>query len=520
MKPSAHLLLLILIAGLSIVGHMALLWSGNLRGFNPSAIAAIRDVLLFVPVLMAVFWLVRKQKFRGNLTLLTAGVLLFSLGQLAQFRLFADPEYGARGEKRREAREAKIQTVLRANIASGYDDAKKKMMFGTTEVPPAPTPVVNRFGLMDAVVSGNTLVPLASILAMLVMFVFFRRDDTLLSLQKWGFAIGVLTVVPFLIIVLFFSREGKFLGETTPWEPVKLLFLVTYGGLLADNYTNLGRTRWGLPPLRFLLPLGVAAMLPVMPFFLLSDFGQMLVFGGVYALLYFIAVRKWSQLVYAVLLVALIFPVFYLGVGIPNRIHLRFHLWLDTWQAPPPETTWWKPFAESIQREYGEREITNQDAWFDKSSQLAQGLFGLSEGQLTGEGLGLGFPEVVPVADSDFVYSALGEELGLAGGLVIFLGLVAFVLAGMQTALGAQDMFTKLLAAGFTGFIGFQALVNVGGVIRMLPMTGITLPFVSHGGWSLITTFAMLGALLAISHRNSQVKTAEPEKTPVALRVA
>lgn len=519
MKPSVHLLLLLLIAVLNIVGHVALLWSGNLHGYHPSLLAAARDVLLLVPLLIGCVWLVRKQKFRGNLTLLTAAIFLFSLGQLAQFRLFSDPEYGARGEKRREAREAKVQTVLRANIASGYDDAKKKIMFGSTEVPPAPNPVTVKFGLFDALTSGNTLVPLASIVAMLAMFVFFRRDDVLLLLQKNAFLIGLLTVVPFLILVIFFTRAGKFEG-TTPWEPVKLLFLVTYGGLLADNYTNLSRTRWGLPPLRFLLPLGVAAMLPVVPFFLLSDFGQMLVFGGVYALLYLIAVRRWTQLVYAVLLIALIFPVFYLGVGIPNRIHLRFHLWLDTWQAPPPDTFWWKPFAEKIQKEYGDRQITNADAWFDQSSQLAQGLFGLSEGQVTGEGLGLGFPEVVPVADSDFVYATLGEELGLLGGLIILLGLAALVLAGIQTALNAQDMFTKLLAAGFTGFIGFQAFVNIGGVIRLLPMTGITLPFVSHGGWSLITTFAMLGALLAISHRNTQARELPPPQPVGAVRVA
>jgi cell division protein FtsW len=73
----------------------------------------------------------------------------------------------------------------------------------------------------------------------------------------------------------------------------------------------------------------------------------------------------------------------------------------------------------------------------------------------------------------------------------------------MRTAIEARDMFTKLIAAGITSFLGFQAIVNIGGVLRMLPMTGITLPFVSHGGWSLITSFFMLGMLMAISHRNN-----------------
>ena len=92
---------------------------------------------------------------------------------------------------------------------------------------------------------------------------------------------------------------------------------------------------------------------------------------------------------------------------------------------------------------------------------------------------------------------------GLLGGLAVLLALAAFVWSGTTVAIGSRDMFTKLMAAGFTAFVGFQSLVNIGGVIRMLPMTGITLPFVSHGGWSLITSFAMLGILMAIAHRNA-----------------
>jgi cell division protein FtsW (lipid II flippase) len=117
--------------------------------------------------------------------------------------------------------------------------------------------------------------------------------------------------------------------------------------------------------------------------------------------------------------------------------------------------------------------------------------------------LGLGFPETVPISDSDFIYAALAEETGLAGALAILLAVGVLVVAGSAISIGAPDMFTKLLAAGLTAFIGFQALVNIGGVLRVLPMTGITLPFVSHGGWSLITSFAMLGILLALSHRNA-----------------
>ena len=94
---------------------------------------------------------------------------------------------------------------------------------------------------------------------------------------------------------------------------------------------------------------------------------------------------------------------------------------------------------------------------------------------------------------------------------MITFALITFVSAGVRTALDARDMFCKLCAAGLTAFIGFQALVNMGGITRALPMTGITLPFVSHGGFSLITSFVMLGMLLAFSHRNAV--DAEIDKT-------
>jgi cell division protein FtsW (lipid II flippase) len=120
-----------------------------------------------------------------------------------------------------------------------------------------------------------------------------------------------------------------------------------------------------------------------------------------------------------------------------------------------------------------------------------------------GAASGLGFPELIPVADSDYIFAALAEELGLFGGLLLTFALIVFVSAGVRIALDSRDMFSKLCSIGLAAFIGFQALVNIGGITRALPMTGITLPFVSHGGFSLITSFVMLGMLMAFSHRNA-----------------
>lgn len=536
-SPSLHLLMFLLIFGAALLGYVAVIWSGEIRGYQPSKIVAARDLALLIPILGVFFWMTRAQRFRGEMIILTAAIFLFTVGQVMQFRLFSDPEYGARGIERMKARQAKAQTIRLLNVETGYDDEKKAFMFGpSAAVPKTPgfkSPESAEYSFLDILTSANTYIPIAALVAMAGGFRLFKGDKFLLALQRHALLLGLGTLIPFGLIVLI-SEDGKFFGQTTPWEGVKILFLLSFAGMLADTYRHLRRTRWGLPPARYFLPFVVIAAMPVLPFFALSDFGQMLVFFGVYVILYVVAVRKQAQLAYAVAVVAVLFVVFFgaskaaTGFGVPGRVHFRFYQWLNTWEAPPPDTWWWKKDfdrylkAKNIGLDPGDaRETTqvNNEAWADKVLQQSQGLFGINEGGTIGEGLGLGFPETVPISDSDFIYSALAEETGLAGGLMILIALSAFVFAGATISLAAPDMFTKLVAAGMTAFIGFQAIVNIGGVLRLLPMTGITLPFVSHGGWSLITSFAMLGILLALAHRNAAVRpVAAPQPRFVAVR--
>ncbi len=265
----------------------------------------------------------------------------------------------------------------------------------------------------------------------------------------------------------------------------------------------------------------------------------MLIFTGAYATLYLVAVRRWPQLLLSVGSVMIVIAILVVGAlprdiqekvpllptiarpidsVLPARIQQRFHLWLDGFDPPSPEVSWWrKDYQEALNKDPRLKELADQspalqktvnvDIWFNKLAfQPAQAVFGLSSGRATGRGLGLGFPEVVPIADSDYVYAAIAEEMGLAGGAVVILAIILLISGGVRTSLDARDMFTKLCAAGLTAFFGFQAMVNMGGITRALPMTGITLPFVSHGGFSLITSFAMLGMLMAFSHRNARDK--------------
>jgi len=205
-----------------------------------------------------------------------------------------------------------------------------------------------------------------------------------------------------------------------------------------------------------------------------------------------------------------------ISAALPSRIQQRFHLWLDGFDPPSPEVSWWKKdYQEALSTDPTMKQLAEQspamqktvnvDIWFDKLAfQPAQAVFGIASGRTTGRGLGLGYPEVIPIADSDYVYAAIAEETGLVGGGIVILAIIVFVIAGVRTSLESRDMFTKLCSAGLTAFVGFQALVNMGGIVRALPMTGITLPFVSHGGFSLITSFAMLGMLMAFSSRNAR----------------
>ena len=545
-RASTHLLVILLIAAVEVVGYVAVYQSALLRGYEPSVAAAVRDLLMYLPILGLLFWLSRTMRFKGSWALFTTAVLLFSIGMLVQYRLFSDPEYGS-GNKA-AARAAKAQ-VQRMRYINRYYDEDKKQIMGIGDAGQA-VDAEPQVALRSKITTGQlltsslTLVPLLSFIAMAGAFWFCTQDKYLEWIQRHSFVIVLATLVP-LGAAVASSSAGKFMGAMTPWEPSKIPFLLGFAGILTVHYRDLARTYWGIPRARNVIPLLIMGLIPFIPFFALKDFGQMLVFTSAYATLYLVAVRRWPQLflfvgslvlIVAILIVGALPPTVQEKVPtlttiaqpvravLPDRIKQRFHLWLDGFNPPSPDVEWWKDDYEDAlasnerMRELAEQSpamqrTVNVDVWFDRIAfQPAQATFGIATGGLSGRGLGLGFAEVIPVADSDYIYAAIGEELGLLGGAVIILALIVFVNSGVRTALEARDMFTKLCAAGLTAFIGFQALVNIGGTTRALPMTGITLPFVSHGGFSLITSFAMLGMLLAFSHRNAQdtVTTLDP----------
>jgi cell division protein FtsW (lipid II flippase) len=535
-RASSHLLVIFLIVLLQIAGYAAIHRAGLLRGYETSIIGATRDILMYLPIIALVLWLSRSRRFAGNWTLFTIAILLFSIGMLIQYRLYSDPEYNSRD--RASARAAKTDAMRIRFIMENYDPAKKQMM----GLPPTPAQPIDigslprkesNYTLWNALTSSYTWVPILSFFAFAIAYSFCVHDGFLLWLQRNSFIVVLATLAPLALAVVT-SSAGKSLGNMTPWEPAKIPFLVGFAGILTARYKDLAETYWGIPRARDIVPLVVMAIIPFIPFFALKDFGQMLIFTGAYVTLYLVAVRRWPQLLLFVGSVILVISLLVVGAlprdvqekvpllptlarpisaALPARIQQRFHLWLDGFDPPSPEVSWWKKdYQEALNRDPQLKELAEQspamqkainvDIWFDKLAfQPAQAVFGMAAGRTTGRGFGLGFPELVPIADSDYVYAAIAEETGLVGGLVVILAILVFISAGVRTSLDARDMFTKLCAAGLTAVFGFQAVVNMGGITRALPMTGITLPFVSHGGFSLITSFAMLGMLMAFSHR-------------------
>jgi cell division protein FtsW len=143
--------------------------------------------------------------------------------------------------------------------------------------------------------------------------------------------------------------------------------------------------------------------------------------------------------------------------------------------------------------------------WVDakgKGFQIVQSLFALGSGGVWGTGLGRGYPDLIPIVTTDFIFSAFGEELGMVGMFAIVAVYIAFVGRGLNIAVKTNDEFGKLLAAGLTSVFAIQTIVIIGGVTKLLPLTGITLPFLSYGGSSILANFILVGLLMIVSNQS------------------
>lgn len=272
-----------------------------------------------------------------------------------------------------------------------------------------------------------------------------------------------------------------------PAEVAKILLAVFFAGYLVTHRDNLalaGPKVLGvrLPRLRDLGPIVLAWVASIAVLVYEKDLGTSMLFFGLFVAMLYLATERLSW----VLLGVGLFGAGAIAAGaIFPHVAARYDVWLH---ALDP-------------------------AVYDKSpggsEQLVRGLFGLANGGLFGTGLGEGIPGQVPFAESDFIVSSLGEELGLTGLMALLALYLLIVERAFRTAIGMRDGFGKLLAAGLGFAIALQLFVVVGGVTRLIPLTGLTTPFLAYGGSSLLANWVVIGLLLRMSH-DSRREEASP----------
>ncbi len=261
-----------------------------------------------------------------------------------------------------------------------------------------------------------------------------------------------------------------------PGELAKVAFVVFLAGYLADRRTALIEARRHIGPLalpepRQLLPLLVVWGATLAVLVGQRDLGASLLLFAVFVAMLYAATGQSGYLTGGVFLALL---------GAVGSWRVFDHVQRRV-------TAWINPLGDF------------EDAGF----QVAQGMFGLGTGSISGSGPGLGRPELIPNAITDFIFAAVGEEFGFAGTVAVLAAYALMVAAGFGIALRARDRFRKLLAAGLTLTFGFQTFLIIGGVLRVVPLTGITLPFMSYGGSSLVGNFVLFALLIRISHEES-----------------
>src|SRR5438270_3533108 len=244
---SSHLLILFALVAIEITGYYAIHRAAMIRGYETSVIGAARDLLMYLPIIVTALWVSAFKKFKGNWVLFTTAILLFSVGLLVQYRLYSDPEYNARNKA--AARQEKTDTLRMRYINQNYDAAKRQVM----GLPATPPPVEQEapvkestYKLRNALTSSYTWIPVFSLIAFALAFAFCVNDSFLSWIQRNSFIVVLLTLIP-LGVAIVSSSAGKAVGNTTPWEPSKVPFLLGFAGILTARYKDLARTYWGIP---------------------------------------------------------------------------------------------------------------------------------------------------------------------------------------------------------------------------------------------------------------------------------
>ncbi len=352
------------------------------------------------------------------------------------------------------------------------------------------------------------VLPLAALLSSLGLVMLYRLNPSLANTQFVWISVGVGCFVALILILrnievianykyitaltgllLLFSTFifGTEVNGARLWivvgplrfqpsELAKILLAIFFAAYLADKremLTEAGRKVRGfeVPHLKHLGPLLTMWVLSLLLLIFQKDLGSSLLFFGIFLALIYVATSRMSFVVIGMLLFILGATCCYFAFG---HVEQRVKIWTDP---------------------------MNPKTINGMSYQPAQSLIAIASGGMTGTGLGRGHPDFIPDVTTDFIFSAFAEELGLLGATMILLAYLMLAWRGLRISLHRQDDFGRLLGVGLTAIVALQSFVIIGGVTRLIPLTGITLPFVSYGGSSILTNFLLVGLLMILSNR-------------------
>lgn len=332
--------------------------------------------------------------------------------------------------------------------------------------------------------------------AFIATLIFLSESRTLEKYRYTAGLIGlVLLLLPLLPVIGVNQRGSRIwvaLGPLSfqPGEFAKLALAVFFAGYLVDNrellaiHRNLGPL--SVPDPKHLGPVLVAWGASLVVMILERDLGSSLLFFTLFIVIVWVATERASYLVIGSLLFAA-------GVAFSVNTFSHVQQRVDIWQDP-------KAYADGAGR------------------QLVETMYAMADGGVLGTGINLGNPLSVPLARTDFIFAAITEELGLMGASAVLVSFMLMIGAGLRIAQRAGNGFDTLLATGLTTLLGFQAFVIIAGVIRVLPLTGVALPFVSYGGSSIIANYVLLALLLRISDNSTPREVDVTEAVAVGAR--
>ncbi len=322
------------------------------------------------------------------------------------------------------------------------------------------------------------------LIGMLVFLVVLSLGKRIGELAKYQYLIGIACLLLLCSTLLFGTEIGGsknwiVLGpfEVQPSEFGKILIVMFLSSYLADHKHVLALPSHKLlclrlPALRFIAPLLCIWGIAILMFVVQKDLGSALLFFGIAILMTYMATGSKS---YVFLALGFFIGAAVLSYFLFGHVRVRFNIWLNPWADP------------------------NGQAY-----QVVQSMFAFGSGGVWGTGFAHGHPGLIPEVHTDFIFSAIAEELGLMGALAVMLGYALFFYRSIKIALACNEDRELLLAAGTAIVFILQAFIIIAGVTKFLPLTGITLPFISYGGSSMVSCFILLGILISLSKKEKK----------------